>query len=760
VLAAGPPYAGKPLHEVLDELRSGGLELVYSTQLVPEGLTVVEEPLHRQAVPLLSEILQPHGLTLSEVDGAYFVVRQERPPQILPPAVQPADIQGETPPELLELEEINVSASRYVLFSNSQFFIDQRAIQALPDLGEDPVRSAQRLPGAAANGLSSRSHFRGGEHNETAIYLNGLKLLDPFHIRDYHSIFSSIDARAISGVEAYTGGFPVAYGDQMSGVLLLDTRQPQEPLHTEIGLSVYNTSLLNSGYSSGQAVDWLVSARSSNLDVVLNDDLGKPDYADVFAELGITLGEHHRLSINALYADDQVVVITESDPAELEQSISDTQSTHAWLSFESQWTPVLSSSTVLSYSGLDNNRRAQVNDPERLGALVSDVRDASIYGLRQDWRFAGFADHSLHGGFEVRHEHASYDYRSVAEYRGFYEAWPGVENPTESVVQATPEGNSYSLFLSDRWRLSESTLMGLGLRWDKQKYTDPGFDSQLNPRISLLHTLSPATDLRLTWGRYSQSQAIQELQVEDGQDHFFAPQRADHWIAGVQHRFASDYRLRAELFYKDYKRLKPRFENLFDPLALIPELAPDRVRLDPSSARAAGLELTLEFRSREDLDWWVTYSVAKVTDRIDGVDEYRSWDQRHALQAALAWRPGPWEIGAAVSIHTGWPTTGLTLGMAPPEEDDSEPVYFPVLGTRNDEQLGTFAQIDFRISREIPARHGRLSAFFEVTNATNRRNDCCVDYDIDVDDDGDVALDRTVEHWLPLIPAVGIFWEF
>ena len=103
---------------------------------------------------------------------------------------------------------LSVTASRYILFSNSQFFIDQRAIQALPDLGEDPIRSVHRLPGAAASGLSSRSHFRGGEHNETAIFLNGLQLMDPFHIRNYHSIFSSIDARAISGVEAYTGGFP------------------------------------------------------------------------------------------------------------------------------------------------------------------------------------------------------------------------------------------------------------------------------------------------------------------------------------------------------------------------------------------------------------------------------------------------------------------------------------------------------------------------------------------------------------------------
>ena len=69
-----------------------------------------------------------------------------------------------------ELEPLAISASRYLLFSNSQFFIDQRALQALPDLGEDPVRAAHRLPGTAAGGLSSRSHFRGGEHNETAMF--------------------------------------------------------------------------------------------------------------------------------------------------------------------------------------------------------------------------------------------------------------------------------------------------------------------------------------------------------------------------------------------------------------------------------------------------------------------------------------------------------------------------------------------------------------------------------------------------------------
>ena len=91
------------------------------------------------------------------------------------------------------------------------------------------------------------------------------------------------------------------------------------------------------------------------------------------------------------------------------------------------------------------------------------------------------------------------------------------------------------------------------------------------------------------------------------------------------------------------------------------------------------------------------------------------------------------------------------------EEDE---IYIPVPGPRNAEQLGTFAQLDFRVSREYPVRIGKLSAFFEVTNLTNRKNECCVDYDIDEDDEGNVFLDVAVEHWLPIIPAVGISWEF
>ena len=837
-------WRGMPLPDALDELRSQGLELVYSSERVHEGLVVTAEPPAGDALDQALAMLQPHGLTLSEVAGLWVVVpepgalatgpstgslmliisnsddlagagfTQVASVPVLPTpedmgggiwsytGVSPGEYDLELTadgfrPELhtvvvaaggtavvrttmqrgpAELDTLIVSASRYVLFSNSQFFIDQRAIQALPDLGEDPVRAVHRLPGTAASGLSSRSHFRGGEHNETAIYLNGMKLMDPFHIRDYHSIFSSIDARAVSGVEAYTGGFPATYGNQMSGVLLLETQQADRRRRWEIGLSVYNTSLLASGFSDNGSVDWLVTARRSNLGLFLKDSLGKPDYADVFANVGFDLNDRTRLTVNALWADDQVTVTLESDPEELEQSVSDTGNQHFWLSLENQWTADLASTTVASWSRLENRRRAEVNDPEKVVSFARDIREAEVFGFKQDWRYDGLADHTLDFGFELRRENAHYDYTGVARHIGFWAGFPGLENPDRRRVLAAPEGSSYSIYLSDRWYLSDRTTAEAGLRWDRQTYTDPAFDGQLSPRLSLLHMLGDQTDLRLTWGRYYQPQGIHELQVEDGLDQFFQPQRSDHWIAGLRHRFSGGYRLRAEVFWKDYSRLKPRFENLYDPLALIPELHPDRVRLDPESAESRGVELTLEYPGGEEWTWWVSYTWSKVTDRINGRDQRRSWDQRHAVQAGLSWRRGPWEIGLAASVHSGWPTTGMTLGMVSGDdeneedegdeigdefdEDDDESEYFPIPGPRNAEQLGHFASIDFRISREFDVPRGRLSAFLEVTNATNRKNPCCIDYDIDEDDDGNVFLDKTVDYWLPIIPAIGILWEF
>ncbi len=736
--ADAAPFTGKPIAEILDAYRVAGLPFAYSSNLVTDDLRATVEPAATEPVDIVIELLAPHGLTIVEEAGVLLVVRIVNEPA----ATEPLSGDGAKTDE--PIETIVVSGSRYHISRDigaSRFSIDRRTIQSMPDIGEDPLRVTQRLPGAAASGASARTHFRGGGKDEVGIMLNGQWLFDPFHIRDYQNIFSTIDARAIRGVEVYTGGFPARYGDRMSGVVLMESLELERSRRSEIGVSVFNTSLLTAG-SQGNW-NWLLSARRGNLDLVIDPKFGSPSYADFFAELGHSLDNGTRVSINAMYADDRVRVVLETDPAELEQLVSSTHNAQLWLQLDSRWSPQLSSSTVLAVTDYANRRSGELNDTEKIVANVSDLRSVRRASFRQDWSWQQGDRHLVQWGLNVSYAKADYDYLASADYFGLPSLFEGQPASATRTLTARPRGGSYAAYVSDRWKISGRTTLEWGMRWDDQTHTDLSSDSQLSPRLSLLWRPGERTETRLSWGRYFQSQGVHELQIEDGVDKFWPAQRADHLIAGIRHSIANDVQLRIEAFHKDLARVRPRFENLFDPLGLIPELQPDRVRLQPESGASRGIEISLSASSGK-WSWWGQYTLSEATDRIDGRDEPRSWDQRHAYQGGLGWSNETWDFAVAASIHSGWPATDLALvdGVAIP-------------GPRNELRHATFASLDLRLSRRWPVRKGSLLAFVEVSNATNRRNECCHDWDVD---DGDLELSR--DYWMPLLPAIGILWEF
>jgi outer membrane receptor protein involved in Fe transport len=782
------PSPGEPLEIIRQILRPFGLAIRTESGvhlvvrfdqdgLQPGSILLVitsnsdDQPLSRAVVHVAPELpdssrLKPGILEFSNVPpGRYhFSIEADgfdpahRVIDVWPgePNVVPIGLDEEQP----EIEMIAVSASRYEIlrdFSTSRFVLDQRTIQNMPDLGEDPIRVVQRLPGAAASGASAKTHFRGGESDEIGIMLNGQRLFDPFHIRDYQSIFSTIDSRAIEGVEVYTGGFPVQFGNRMSGMVLMESLESLRPRHTEVGLSVFNTSLLTAGNESDRS--WVFSARRGNLDLVIDPQFGSPSYYDVFADYTWDVSPNTTVSVNALYADDRVELILESDPEELEEVVSNTRNTQFWVSMKNRWSDELSSRTVLSAVSFDNTRNGSLNDEEKIVATVSDDRTIRQFGFRQDFAYTNPDTHHVQWGLQVKYAEADYVYANTAEYFGLPAMYVDQEESTSLSVSASPHGSSYALYFSDRWKVSDRSIVEWGLRWDDQTYTDDPSDAQLSPRLSYMRSLGDNTELRLSWGRYHQSQEINELQIEDGIDQFWPAQRADHLIAGIHHSFDSKLSLRVELFHKDIQQVRPRFENLFDPLALIPEVQPDRVRLDPSSAQSQGLEITLD-RFDGPFTWWASYVLSEATDRIGNQDQLRSWDQRHAFQGGLSWGNEKWDVSLAGSVHSGWPLTELSL-VEDGVDDEGEIEYVAVPGPRNAGRHSTFASLDFRISRTWKLQRGSLMAFFEVTNLTNRSNACCLDFDFEEDEaTGEDVFERGVDYWMPLLPAIGVLWEF
>jgi outer membrane receptor protein involved in Fe transport len=424
---------------------------------------------------------------------------------------------------------------------------------------------------------------------------------------------------------------------------------------------------------------------------------------------------------------------------------------YAWATLDYDWSDAASSRWIASYTDLSNDRHGHIDDPTRT-ASVSDERTFHVFGLR--WENTLETAHLRHRfGIEARRLWGQYRYESdvsvVADT-------PFAGSPALHVQRSlAPEPDGYETLgywdlraeLTPRW-----TVQG-GIRIDTQTYDGSGDGEQWSPRLSMAYALAPRTTLRASWGRFYQPQGINKLQVEDGIDRFQRPQFADHLIVGFDHSFALGWDLRVEAYRKRYRRLHPRFENLFDPLVLFPEAEYDRVLIAPESARAYGVETLLRLRPHRSWSGWLSYTWSQVEDRIDGRDVPRSWDQRHAFTLGIVWSKGPWTAALTDSYHSGWPRTELVI-------DASSGVPRVSAAARNRERFKAYNSLDLKITRVFALPRGALDVFVEVTNLTDRNNPCCVQYVPRYDAEGNLTYERDVDDWLPLVPSAGVLWRF
>jgi hypothetical protein len=741
---------GSPVGEVLDNLRPQGLTFIYNTRSVPPSMYVESEPSARGGLALAEEILAAHGLGLSRVTSGVFAVV---------PGVHQLESRARKESQKsageAQIEEVVVQTSRYALhseFSIEATLLTHDDIQSLPSLGEEPLRAVQRLPGIASNGFSSLGAVRGGEPNETAIVLDGLRLYEPYHLKNFLSPVSLLDSRLIENMQVYSGGFPVMHGDRMSSIVDATTVDPTQPRYYEAGLSFFHTSLLASAQSSDERARGTLSIRRSNLGELAQfseNDFGKPEYLDGFAKLDYRLNDQTRLSANVLASNDRIVALRNS---QTERAEAEYRNGYLWGTLAHDWSGGAQSQVILSYTDVSNERDGRIDEPGRRTGRVRDYRNFHVIGLRADHAFDGWGfAHQL--GFEVRRLWGRYGYRSDVRFEAGFPFPNSSEQETQRISSPKPDGFESGAWWDSRIELDERWTLEAGLRIDTQTYDGSGDDEQIAPRLNVLYAFDQSTRVRATWGRFYQSHAINELQVEDGIERFYGAQHADHLILSLDRALRDGLDLRIEAYRKDYKRINPRFENLFNPLVLLPETEFDRVSVTPSGARAEGVEVFLRWESQGPWRAWLGYTWSQARDSIDGRWVPRSWDQKHAINAGLAWASGPWSVTVTDSFHTGWPITTLRLDVA-------SGVAQPLIGARNAARLSNYNSLDARVTRTYALPRGALDVFVEVTNLLARKNECCIEYSVAMGPDGSTVLDQEVDHWLPLVPSLGVLWRY
>ena len=226
---------------------------------------------------------------------------------------------------------------------------------------------------------------------------------------------------------------------------------------------------------------------------------------------------------------------------------------------------------------------------------------------------------------------------------------------------------------------------------------------------------------------------------------------SDQVVAGLEWQ-RDKFRFVGELYYKRYDKQKGRFENMFNPFVLLPEMEPDRVGLLPSKALAQGLDLDLRYEFLPHMSGSFRYSYMDADDRINGKWIPRRWSQQHTVNAGVIWQKDTYSLSLALTWHSGWRSTQL-----PPVVP--EDTVIPVEAVLNNVELDDYFSLDISARKFWEIGRTRLQIYADISNLTDHSNAAGFDYDLE-EIDGGFALIPDHENLLKRVPSVGITLSF
>ncbi len=693
--------------------------------------------------------------------------------------------------EAITLKTLVVTPGQFSIMGNAPLSRQTLSSQDIQNMSwaEDITRAVARLPGVSSSDYSSKFTVRGGESDEVLMLLDGMELYEPFHQRDYSGgLFSIVDIATIQGIELNTGGFSAEYGNRLSGVFNMRTKKvPEGQRHTSLGLSILNAGLYTDGSFNNGKGSYIFSARRGMLDLLFKvapfaeeatlDQSATPEFYDLMAKVDYAVSPKHLLSFHGLRAGDKTGIEDVSEDGNFDKNDTKYGNTYGWLTLNSNYTPNLFSRTILYTGYITHDRNGSFNkyEPSDKGNFqLSDQRNYSLLGIKQDWNWDVSHKLFLSSGFEAKHVNTDYKYFSHLEEIRVNSAEELYDFNTTRNISINPSGQQLGLYLTNRFKVLPKLVMQTGLRYDYTSYTK---DNLWSPRVGLAYAFSENTFLRGAWGYYYQTQFINNLDINNGNLTFNPAELAKHYVLGFEHLFANGINLRLEGYYKDLSDYSPLWQNLRDHLEIFPEARNDNARVVLNGATSKGIELFLKYDKGGKISWWFSYALAKAVDNIKEI-EYDGFltkrtgnvprlnDQRHTIFADVNYRPNSqWHYNLSFQYYRGWPRTNYTYQIQTLANGDLH--FYPIHQAFNGEVYPAYHRLDLRINRRFKTGHGALTAFLHLINVYNREN--LKKFDLDTrDDEGNFSLDaqgnyvpfRDDSYWFGLIPVIGTSWEF
>ena len=489
----------------------------------------------------------------------------------------------------------------------------------------DFVGALQTLPGTTVVEEDGRLFVRGGEAEETQIFIDGIRVFTPYTpstnntpTRGRYSPF------LFDGITFSTGGYSAEYGQALSSVLLLNTIEEPDQEKTDIGI-------MSLGATLGNTQKWDKSSISVNTSYI-----NLAPYVALFPGRNEWHKPYETFSGEAVFRqkfeNGLLKVYTAFDAANFELTQEDINYDEGVrfklknnnLYINSSYKGMLNETWTI-FGGLSYTHAK--NDVELMDSDILDTENS----VHAKLTFKNFISSRIKLNFGVEYFATN-----------FNEDYSEVSVPNESYGY---NNNISAVYIEADIFLSKKLAFKTGLR---AEYSELFKDFTISPRVSFAYKTSAKSQVSLAYGDFYQNPTSDILKF----NHNLAPQKTSHYILNYQ--INDDGQIfRAEAYYKDYDNLV-KYDTDFASF--------DSNYNNTGSGFSKGIDLFWrDSKSIKNIDYWLSYSY------LDSERDYRNFPMAaqpnfvntHNISVVGKYWIADWksQVGMSYGFATGRPYT-------------------------------------------------------------------------------------------------------
>lgn len=596
------------------------------------------------------------------------------------------------------LDEVVVTERRRQLTQSEQ--LDIKDTRNSPSTTGNAVEELiQQQAGVSShNEMSSQYNVRGGSFDENAVYINNVEVYRPFLVRSgQQEGLSVINPDMVGSIAFSTGGFSAKYGDKMSSALDITYRQPTR---TEATASV---SLLGaSAYIGTQGKKFSMShglrykTNKYLVGTLDTDGEYKPDFLDYQTYICFRPNQHWSVDFIGNISENHYIFL----PTNRETSfgtLTDVKSFKVY--FDGQEKDIFRT----FFGALDITRRFGKRTALSLVASAFYTKEQETYDIQgQYWlddvsnnenigvgTYMEHARNYLTGHVEnlklmLKHKTNKHDveaavsikFEKVKENSTEYEmrdssgySIPHSADRLDLIysLRSQNEIDSHRLegYLADTYKFATGSerqsffTLNYGLRFNHWSFNG---ETTLSPRASLaiVPAFNQDVTFRFATGVYYQAPFYKELRdtsTINGRtivtlNENIKSQQSIHFVAAFDYRFkmlSRHFKLTTEAYYKRFHNLIPYNVNNVKVTYYGENLC---------NGYATGIDFKLYGEFVPGTDSWLTFSLMKTRQTLDGVSLPLPTDQRYSINLHFTeYFPGTerWKMTLRLAYADGLP---------------------------------------------------------------------------------------------------------